>query len=236
MKFTKIGIYLLLSVVLLNFFVVSPVIAQSENSPQEILEIVSSDFRSQEDVVRSWVNSNVSSDYPDLRNQAQNWLDEGQQKEQNIKEKYNTSEQIIISDNLEIIGYNFDRTNETVTVALQADRSMAITVQDVGSQFSGNRFTWENRDIDAGYTELTLEATESNFNGVTFQALSISDTDAQTGVTIERGNNPLNLWNEVKAWYIPLSGLSGAVMIFVLSIRYISNKEDEGKNDFKPLE
>lgn len=236
MKFTKIGIYILLSVVLLNSFVVSPVIAQSENSPQEILEIVSSDFRSQEDVVRSWVNSNVSDEYPDLKNQAQNWLDEGQQKEQNIKEKYNTSEQIIISDNLEIIGYNFDSTNETVTIALQADNSMTITVQDVGSQFSGNRFTWENRDIDAGYTELTLEASESNFNGVTFQAVSISDTDAQTGVTVERGNNPLNLWNEVKAWYIPLSGLAGSVTLAILTIWYIRNKEEEGKNEFIPLE
>lgn len=229
--YRKIGVYLILSVFLIQIFAV-PVVGQSQTA-QDVLRVITSDLQSQQDVVQDWLNSSEADEYPDLKTQAENWLGEKEQEREEIQS--NMSGYKSISDNIKVIGYDFDRTNETAEIAIEADERTNIVLQDMGATVAGNGFSYRTETVSSGVSTFRLEAVEANVNNVYTQQIAVIDSDAKAGNTVSRTQNA-SLWNEIEWWMIPLGALTGGVTGIVIMIKQKSNLDNEGENEFIPLE
>ncbi|MDL0118263.1 hypothetical protein PNQ29_00620 [Halobacterium salinarum] len=207
----------------------------SDITAQEILTILEIDDRAQVEKVKNWIESPSSQDNPELRERAQNWIS-------NIEEQQEEKAQQLdgykrISSAVEVVGYEFHPDEETITLLIQSEDSRIVTLQDMGATIaSDSGFSYRTESVEAGVTEIQMEAQEEDVNGDKTQMVAVVDNEAQQGNTIARRTESSSFFSTVKWWYIPLAGFGGASLIFVQSIRYIRNKEQEGENEFIPLE
>ncbi|RKS83479.1 hypothetical protein BDK61_2864 [Haloarcula quadrata] len=228
----------ILSLVMVLVVPVSPVVAQQAQedvpSEQEILSIVNNGFESQMDDVRAWLESDRSNDYPELRSQAQGFINDVEESNQEAQEDLSGTKRI--SDNVQVVGYQFDELNETVEIAVEADERTTIVLQDLGGTVGGSGFSYRTETV-VGVERFTLEAQEEQIGNRYSQAISIADADAQQGNTIFRDSpDSGGLFRELEWWMIPLAAISGAGSIVIMIIRHIRNKEQLGVNEFIPLE
>ncbi|MXR50203.1 hypothetical protein GRX03_01075 [Halovenus sp. WSH3] len=181
--------------ILLIASVVSPVAVAQEStgnistedvpSEDEVLRIVTNDFTSQVDEVRAWLESNRSENFPDLRSDAQQFVDEIEQQNQNATEGLNGSKRI--SESVRVVGYEFDRENETVEFALEVDERTTVTLQDVGNLIqSDSSYTYRSEVLRKGTHRFSINATEADYNGNYTQKIAITDATNQRGNTISR--------------------------------------------------
>jgi hypothetical protein len=233
----RLVVTLLFALIIVLGGVSSAVVAQEAQdvpSEQDILRIVNSGFEGQIDEVQAWLDSNRSSDYPDLQSEAESFVNQVEQSNQEAQEDLSGSKRI--SDNVQVVGYKFDELNETVEIAVEADERTTIVLQDVGGTIGGSGFSYRTETV-VGTERFEMEAQEEQIGNRYTQAISIADADAQQGNTIFRDSpDSGGIFRELEWWMIPLASVSGAGAIVVMIIRYIRNKEQLGVNEFIPLE
>lgn len=224
-----------ITMILLLSVGVSPVIAQSNvPSEEDVLSIVNNGFDGQVDTVKSWLNSDRSNQYPELQSQAQDFVNQVEQSNQEAQADLSGTKRI--SDNVQVVGYKFDELNETVDIAVEADDRTTVVLQDIGGTVTEGSFSYRSEVVKNGVSRFTLEAQESDIGGRFTQAIAVSDADAQQGNTIFRDSpDSGGLFNEIEWWMIPLASVSGAGAIVVMIIRHIRDKERLGVNEFIPL-
>ncbi|WP_440988759.1 hypothetical protein [Haloarchaeobius baliensis] len=203
-------------------------------TPQEVLTIIRIDDREQFNAVQQWVESPSSQDNPELRQRAQEWvsnIEEQQQERRNQMEGYKQ-----ISSSVEVVGYEFNSEEETVTLLIQSSERKTVTLQDVSATIaSDSGFSYRTEQVKAGVTEIQMEAQEEKVNGSQTQMIAVVDPEAQRGDTIERRDES-SFFSTLKWWYIPLAGFGGGALILIQTVRFVRNKEQEGENEFIPLE
>lgn len=216
---------------LLIYVGVNPVYAQNdEYDESRILRIVEAQNTGDIDMVKNWLESNESQKYPDLRLRANNWINQTEEQNKEIKEEYDGGT-TVISDGLIIKAYEFNESKEQVNIVFKADSRRIIGIADIGSALeSGNG---ELRSVTVqGTQEVTMEAKEVDRDFK--QAVSISDNTGG-GFGLIKASSKTDVFGELKWWYIPLSALIGALTLAILTIRFINKREDEGKGEIKPM-
>lgn len=226
------------AVVVLVVTLSAPVVGQVGDIPteQDVSVLLELDSKNEQQVeeIKTWLESDRSDNYPDLKQRAEAYIDGIEQDREEATEGLSGSQRI--SEDVRVIGYDFDGNNESVVFTLELDETTNLVIQDMGAMAESGRFEWRSEEFDAGVHRIEMKAVETNIGGTYTQRIAIADLDAQIGNTIDTVTGGGSLFDSVEPWMIPLAGLSGALTVVVLIIRKVRKMDSEGVNEFIPLE
>lgn len=219
--------------VLISSVFAYPVSAQADES--DIITWINLDGGEEyEEEVREWVNSEESESNEQLRDEAEEWLNDREEQEAEVNDSLNEAS-VIVSDDVRISGYDFDRQNETVAIQLEVDSTTNVFFQDIGSTSTDGGFSFNNERLNAGTHTFEFNSELYRDDTQQLQRFAVVDTSAERGETISYVHSTAFL-EEAEVWMIPFSILVGAFTLIGLSAYYVKNKEDEGKGEMIPLE
>ena len=140
-----------------------------------------------------------------------------------------------ISNNTQVVGYDFDSQNETATIVVEVDERTTLTIQDIAGLTSQQQVSYRTEVALSGVHEYTLEARKGDIGNRHTQAVFIADSKEQIGSTVFRDEPSEGLFSNLDWWMIPLASLVGGGIILLLTLRWFKNKEQEGVGNFIPL-
>lgn len=217
------------------FVVSTPVAVADEPTAIEVQSWLTGDLEQQEDEIRAWVESDNSSEYPELRENALQFLEEIENQREEAKSDL-SGEQINVSENMNILGYEFDTENETATIVIETESTTPVSVRDYGATFSGssNRYEVETRTI-GGVERVEIRSVPLQANGFEGHAVDIFDGQSNKGYILKDKSETSGFFDEPDAYMIGLSAVTGAFTVAILSVLRIRNKENKGIGELIPL-
>jgi hypothetical protein len=198
---------------------------------------INGDIESREEEIRAWVNSREAQDATELREEAVNFLNDIENKREEAKSEL-SGDEVEISENLKIVGYDFDKENGTTTIVLESEETVPVSIKDIGNSFGSggevNKYSVEQRTI-TGVEKIEVNSKTVKTQNYEGFMVDVFDGSTGKGVTIKDREETSGFFQNPDGYMVAVSGFAGALTLAGLSIWRIRNKENEGKDEFIPL-